>query len=140
MTDCTTALPLNFKSQKPIHADFSGGNLSSHGGLLLAAQADSLLELSASLAACADDTRDQTRIIHTFEELFRQRILQIVAGKEDLNDAAFMREDPVLKAACNREPLNENHHLGSAPTLCRLENSITSQMLSEWEASLSSSS
>ena len=50
---------LNFPllSPKPIHLDFSGGSLSSDGGLLLLAQLDRRLCLTQSAAACLYDPR-----------------------------------------------------------------------------------
>src|SRR5262249_50158499 len=54
-------------------------------------------------------------------EMLRQRIYGIALGYEDCNDAATLRRDPVLKASCNRDPL-EDHDLASQPTLSRLEN------------------
>ena len=129
MTECTTPAPLEFKSPKRVCADFSGGDLSSDGGLLLVRQADESLNLSALIASCIEDPRDQDLITHPLEELIRQRVLQIVAGYEDVNDANSLRTDPVLKTVCGRDP-GEDQALGSASTLSRLENWTTKKDVS----------
>jgi len=130
MTDCNTPLPLTFKSQKPIFADFSGGDLSSDGGLLLARQADEVLGLCERFSNCIDDPRLQEQVNHPQTELLRQRVLQIVAGYEDVNDANSLRKDPVLKSVCNRLPSDHNH-LGSSSTLCRFENRVSRAEISK---------
>ena len=54
-------------------------------------------------------------------ELLRQRIFQICAGYEDVNDSNILRFDPVLKTSCNQVD-NLYKDLGSQPTITRLEN------------------
>ena len=51
----TLALPL--PGRKPVLVDWDGGELSSHGGLLLVALADQSAQLAARLAAVATDPR-----------------------------------------------------------------------------------
>lgn len=130
MTDCNTPLPTTFKSQKPIFANFSGGDLSSDGGLLLARQADESLSLCEIISSCIDDPRLQSQVKHPQIELLRQRVLQIVAGYEDVSDANSLRKDPVFKTVCNRLP-GDDKHLGSSSTLCRLENRLSKGELSK---------
>jgi hypothetical protein len=47
----------------------------------------------------------------------RQRTYGIAQGYEDLNDHACLREDALLQSVLDRKS-----SLGSAPTLCRMEN------------------
>ena len=129
MTECNTKLPISFKTSKPLCAEFTGGDLSSDGGLLLLRGVEERLELCKGLSECIFDSRDPQKITHTIEELLRQRILQIGAGYEDCSDATMLRKDPLFKACCNKLALGDMH-LASQPTLSRLENSMTKKDIS----------
>lgn len=113
---------------KRVVATFDGEAQSSDAGLLLLAAADRRLGLTEALAACLADQRDQSRVEHTFLEMFRQRVFGIAAGYEDANDAARIGADPVLKEACGRRAL-EGAALASQPTLSRFERSIDPRAL-----------
>jgi hypothetical protein len=63
-------------------------------------------------------------VIHDQETLLRQRIFGIALGYEDLNDHTTLRADPVLQVVSERLA-DADQPLGSAPTLCRLENRVT---------------
>src|SRR4051812_49220887 len=82
--------------RKPAVAEFTGGSLSSDGGLLLLAQLDRRLGLTERMAACIRDERLAGRVTHSLLELLRQRLYQICAGYEDCNDADRLRRDPAL--------------------------------------------
>ena len=99
-------------------ADFSGGQLSSDGGVLLLRQLDSSLGLTRSVAACFHDRRDPVFIEHTLPQLLAQRILSMALGYEDLNDQDRLRHDPLLAAAAGKTDPEDT--LASAPTLNRL--------------------
>jgi len=129
----TSHLTLNFplltrSPQKPIVADFSGGTLSSDGGLLLLADLDRQRGLTAAMAACLEDRRDPAKVQQPLLDLFRQRVYQIAAGYEDANDAQTLRQDPLFKVAVGRAP-ETDPDLGSQPTLSRLENGVTRREL-----------
>jgi hypothetical protein len=62
---------------RKVVADFSGGYLSSDGGVLLLQQVDSGLGISRTLAARFKDDRDSSRLEHSVEELVRQRIFAL---------------------------------------------------------------
>jgi hypothetical protein len=113
-------------SRKPLQVDFTGGLLSSDGGLLLLAPLDQKLRLTERVAACLQDRRLQERIQHPLLDLLRQRIYQIAAGYEDANDATTLRADPALKVAVGRCP-TADADLASQPTLSRLEKVVTSR-------------
>jgi hypothetical protein len=109
-------------------ADFSGGALSSDGGVLLLRQVDRGLGLSRALAGCFEDRRDLRYADHTVEQLTRQRLYALALGYEDLNDHDRLRLDPLLAVACEKlDPLGQDrlHQKGialAAPsTLNRLE-------------------
>lgn len=128
-TDCRNQ-PLLFQDlgSRKVVADFSGGTLSSDGGVLLLRQVDQRLGLSRALAACFADRRDLRYADHRVEELVAQRLLGLALGYEDLNDHDRLRLDPLLAVACQkRDPLGQDrlHQKGvalAAPsTLNRLE-------------------
>ena len=124
MTECSTRLPISFNTGKPLCVEFSGGELSSDGGLLLLRGVEERLGLCKGLSGCIFDHRDPQRITHSVEDLLRQRILQIGAGYEDCNDARTLRKDPLFKTCCNKLATGDLD-LASQPTLSRLENGVT---------------
>lgn len=103
-----------------IEADFSGGELSSDGGLLLLRQVDRHLGLSAAAARAIPDPRDPERIRHGLRDLLAQRLYALCCGYEDLNDHKALREDVLMQTALGRDEA-----LASAPTFSRLENRAT---------------
>lgn len=130
-TDCKNQ-PLLFQDlgSRQVVADFSGGTLSSDGGVLLLREADQKLGLTRALAECFEDGRDPRFVDHAVEELVAQRVYGLALGYEDLNDHERLRLDPLLATACNKvDPLGEDrffaHHRGvalaGASTLNRLE-------------------
>jgi hypothetical protein len=106
--------------RRVIEADFSGGVLSSDGGLLLLRQVDRHLELSRAAAAAIPDPRDPERIRHGLRDLLAQRLYGLCCGYEDLNDHKTLRDDVLMQTAVGRDEA-----LASAPTFSRLENRAT---------------
>lgn len=103
-------------------ATFDGGRLTSDGGLVWLARADTHLGLSAAFAHQIRDWR-RGPVRHPLAVLVRQRILQIACGYEDQDDADTLRRDPLLKLVCGRLP-EQGADLASQPTLSRLENAV----------------
>ncbi len=97
MTDCSST-KLSFPSCKGrrVEAEFSGGDVSSDGGVLLLRQADRRLGLTAAVAGALDDGRRKASCDHTLLALLRQRVFGIALGYEDLNDHQTLRADPGL--------------------------------------------
>jgi hypothetical protein len=106
--------------RRVIEADFSGGDLSSDGGLLLLRQIDRHLGLSRAAAAAIPDPRDPERIRHALRDLLAQRLYGLCCGYEDLNDHKTLRDDVLMQTAVGRDEA-----LASAPTFSRLENRAT---------------
>jgi hypothetical protein len=111
-----------------VEGGFSGGALSSDGGVLLVRQIDHGLGVTRALARCFEDRRDERFVDHSVEELLRQRIYGMALGYEDLNDHARLRYDPLLAVACEKtDPLgrdrlhDQSAALAGAATLNRLE-------------------
>jgi len=128
MTQCIGQLSFGFLGHKQVVGEFSGGNLSSDGGMMLLAEVDRELGLTGSLAGVLSDGRDPDKVWHQVAEMLAQRVYQIACGYEDCNDADDLRRDPVLKTALGRLP-ETDRDLASQPTLSRFENSVTRTQL-----------
>jgi Transposase DDE domain group 1 len=124
MSDSHAVFGFPLLPRKPVDVDFTGGRLSSDGGLVLLAHLDRRLRLTQRVAACLHDPRLPERVQHPLLDLVRQRVYQIAAGYEDCNDATPLRRDPALKVAVGRCPLSDAD-LASQPTLSRLEGYVT---------------
>jgi hypothetical protein len=106
-TDCSHQ-PLLFQElgSRRVVAEFTAGDLSSDGGVLLLRQVDHSLGLSRALAGCFRDGRDARYVDHSVPQLLAQRLYGLALGYEDLNDHAFLRRDPLLATACDKlDPL-----------------------------------
>jgi len=123
MSNHTTKQGVLFKglTKKTLVAKFDQQHASSDGGAILLKACDEKLGLSAALAACLHDVRQQTKTLHSYKELFQQRMFGIACGYADCNDAARLADDPVFKLLAGRDPLT-GQALASQPTLSRFEN------------------
>jgi hypothetical protein len=110
-------------SKKAVIAKFDQDYSSSDGGAVLLKACDERLQLSATLTACLSDKRKQSNVTHSLRELFQQRMFGIACGYVDGNDAARLRNDPVMKMLAGRDPI-EGGSLASQPTLSRFENAV----------------
>ena len=120
MTKCTRAAvefpPLK---RRKVEAEFTGGDVTSDGGVLLLRSIDRQLGLTQAIDALIPDPRDPRYISHTQLSLLRQRIYGLCQGYEDLNDHNQLRIDPAIQTALDCDSV-----LGSPSTLCRLENRV----------------
>ena len=125
MTNCTPSTiqfsPLNHKK---IEANFTGGSITSDGGLLLLREVDKRISLTKRLSKLIADDRHESYVDHSTLHLLKQRVYAIAAGYEDVNDHEFLRQDTCFQTAVGREVV-----LASTPTLSRFENSIDKQSL-----------
>jgi Transposase DDE domain group 1 len=103
--------------RRQVSAAFTGGEVSSDGGILLLRQADRKRGLSQALAQVLPDPRDPERIVHPLSTFIRQRLYGLCLGYEDLNDHDHLRRDLAWQTAVERD-----EPLASGPTLCRWEN------------------
>jgi len=129
MTDCIKRLVFPFFKDAQLTTDFTGGSITSDGGLLLVREFDERIGLSEAFSELIHDPRDPRFILHEQLALIRQLLYQIIAGYEDANDATLLRKDPLFKAVAGRCP--EDLDLGSQPTFSRLENRIHRGTLEE---------
>lgn len=123
MTVCTqTLFEFPVANRRRVQASFTGGDVSSDGGLVLLRQADRRLQLTATLAKRLPDPRDPTKVTHPLVTLMRQRLYGLCQGYEDLNDHDRLRTDVALQTA-----VEQDDDLASASTLCRWENGADRQ-------------
>ena len=118
MTNCTSS-SLEFPAcrKRRVAADFSGGDITSNGGVLLLRQADRLSGLTASVARRLIDARQRGKVEHRFVAMLRQRVFGLALGYEDVNDHAALRHDLALQTAAERDCA-----LAIPSTLSRFEN------------------
>lgn len=117
MTECyQKTLDLGRVQRRRLEAEFSGGEISSNGGVALLRQVDQRLGLSAAMAHAMGDPRRQASCRHRLDTLLRQRVYAIALGYEDVNDHEQLRFDAALQSACG-----QIQSLGSASTVGRVE-------------------
>ena len=117
-TVCNPELfPFPAVKKRHVTASFTGGDVTSDGGLPLLRQMDRRLALTKTIAQALPDPRDPALIEHSQHALLRQRIYGLCHGYEDLNDHDTLRLDPAWQTA-----VEQIKPLASSPTLCRLEN------------------
>jgi len=127
MTNCKRE-SVYFPSQKgkKVEVNFSGGDVTSDGGVLLVREIDRKLGLTKKVSELIPDTRDQRYVDHSVEEMLAQRIYGIALGYEDVNDHITLRKDPGFQTAINCET-----DLASTSTLSRFENSVSRNTIVE---------
>ena len=104
-------------SRRKIEVSFSGGDITSNGGVQLLRMADERIGLIKAIVQTIDDDRRTNSCTHDLESLIRQRVYALALGYEDLNDHETLRSDLALQSALYRDEV-----LASSSTLCRLEN------------------
>lgn len=118
MTECTQeSFDFPACKRRRVEASFSGGDITSDGGVLLLRQADRRLGLSEAVARALGDSRRRASCTHRLVSLVRQRLYALALGYEDLNDHQHLRQDLALQTAVERDAT-----LAGASTLCRWEN------------------
>ncbi len=116
---------LNFgtiKGRKVI-ANFEGGRITSDAGIVLMAELDKKLKITARFAQCFRDYRSSSYIDYSVHELLAQRVYGIGLGYEDVNDHDQLRYDPALALALSKLNFIESAEavLAGKSTLNRLE-------------------
>ena len=91
----------SIKGRKVI-ADFSGGIITSDAGIILLAELDKKLRITAKFAQCFRDYRDSSYVDYSVHQLLAQRVYGIVLGYEDVNDHDKLRYDPALAIALGK--------------------------------------
>jgi len=120
MTECsqeTFSFTAHFSRR--VEAVFSGGRVSTDGGVLLLREVDRKIQLLGRLGACFSDGRAPLRVRHPLSEMLSQRIYGLALGYEDLNDHEQLRSDPLLAILSGKRDLEQP--LAGKSTLNRLE-------------------
>jgi hypothetical protein len=125
----TPPLPFTSSHRREIHADFSGGDITSDAGTRVLREADRNLGLVAALDRIIPDPRNPVLTTHPQATLLAQRIFGIAAGYEDLNDHQRLRDDPLWQTLTDHPGPDQHPQLASPPTLCRLENRVSRHTL-----------
>ena len=116
---------ITLESNKNIHLNFEGGNLSSDAGLLLIREFIHKLGVDR-LAKEIFHTTDPVRIRqHKDHENLLQMLFQIMAAYFQDDQADALRNDPSLTAAVGKETL------ASQPTLSRFHNRLDENTLAQ---------
>ena len=125
MPNCTqTSFSFPPLKRRKIQAEFSGGDITSDGGVLLLRQMDKQLGLLDAVDRALFDPRNSDQITHTQLSLLKQRVYGLCLGYEDLNDHTQLRNDTALQTAVDCEDV-----LASQSTLCRLDNRSSRQSM-----------
>ena len=83
--------PFPAVKKRHVTASFTGGDVTSDGGLPLLRQMDRRLALTKTIAQALPDPRDPALIEHSQHALLRQRIYGLCHGYEDLNEHDTLR-------------------------------------------------
>lgn len=102
---------------RKVTVNFGGKFITGNAGGVLLAAADKRLNLLSPMAQLFPDSRDQTKVQHTVETMFKQRVYGIALGYDDLND-----HDPLRRDVAFQTIVGQDSELASSPTLCRFEN------------------
>lgn len=105
------------KTSRKIEVSFSGGEVTSDGGVMLLREMDRNLGLTEDFAKHLNDPRLQVLVDHTSLSMLRQRVYGLCLGYEDLNDQQTLRKDTAIQTAVGQDTI-----LASPSTLCRFEN------------------
>lgn len=110
-------------SQRHIETDFSGGVITSNGGVTLLRRADERLDLTPRVAASFTDHRRPELVVHDVDTLVLQRLYGLALAYEDLNDHEDLRWDRALQAVAGRTTPRRGDcaPLAGKSTLNRLE-------------------
>ena len=94
------------QTRRKIEVNFSGGEVTSDGGVMLLREMDRKLGLTRDLAKHLNDPRNPFLIEHTSLEMLRQRVYGLCLGYEDLNDQQTLRDDTAIQTAVEKDASN----------------------------------
>ena len=102
-----------------LRLEFHGSKVTSDAGLLAYRELDEALGLFESVSKVLNDRRTGRNVQHRIENLLSQAVYSRLAGYEDVNDAARMSKDPVMRAITGKKNVRKN--AASANTMGRFE-------------------
>ena len=106
-----------YANNKEVLVDFKAENISSDAGILLLDKMERECGLIDYYSKSITENRNSSYIKHSIDKLLKQRVLLLMQGYEDANDADLLKNDPMIKESFQ-------NGLGSQPTVSRFENSI----------------
>lgn len=128
MQDTTQTVFFPSLYKLPVIAAFDQPNSSSDGGAIMLRAIDESLGLTEAMARVFLDPRQATKVVHSMQDMLRQRVNLIACGYADCNDADRLADDPIQKLCLGRDPI-DGPSLASQPTLSRFENLATKRDL-----------
>lgn len=120
---------------KPLAMEFTGERQTSDAGALLFGALDRRLGFTERIAAVLPDDRCAGKVEHSILDILRQRIYGLLAGYEDANDAARLRDDPAFRILLGRS-FDPEEALASQPTISRFENAVPLHHSFRWGEAL----
>ena len=108
---------LFYMQNKEVLVDFEAENISSDGGLLLLEKMEREHGLINYYSKFIAENRNSSYVKHSTSKLLKQRVILLMQGYEDANDADLLKNDPIVKESFQ-------NGLGSQPTISRFENII----------------
>lgn len=111
--------------------EFSAEGLSSNAGLVLFAGLDRALGLTRRVAGALKDDRCPGKVRHSQLGILRHRVMGLLAGYEDGNDASRLRREPVFRVVEDKS-FEAKGAPPSQPMVSRFENALTAKDLVRW--------
>lgn len=105
---------------REVVGEFSGGTMTSDGGVLLLRETDQKLNLLPRFGQCFLDGRNPELIEHSVEQMLAQRVYGLALGYEDLSDHEQLRYDPLLGVLAGKAEVGQKALAGKS-TLNRME-------------------
>ena len=108
---------------KPMEVHFDAPETTSDGGAVLVKAVDDRLGLTENMISHLVDARQPGKVMHSFTDMFCQRVFGLTCGYADVNDVARIGRDPLHKSLLGRNAVTDAD-LASQPTLSRFENTL----------------
>ena len=113
---------LFYKQNQAYLLDFSAEEISSDSSMFLSEKIERKHHIIRDISECILDKREQFLIKHSYEDILKQRVFLMMQGYEDANDAAYLKNDPVLKTILGGD-------IASQPTISRFENNMDKHVI-----------
>ncbi|MFC1544945.1 IS1380 family transposase [Gemmatimonadota bacterium] len=105
-----------------LRLEFHGSKVTTDAGLLAYRDLDEALGLFEAASQVLLDRRTGRNVQHGIGNLLRQSVYSRLAGYEDVNDAARMSKDPVMRAITEKKSAKKN--AASTNTMGRFETEV----------------
>jgi len=106
---------LFYRENKAVLLDFEAAHISSDGGILLLDKVEREHGLIKYFSKHIVDDRNKSYTQHSADKMLKQRVLLLMQGYEDANDADLLKNDPIIKDTFE-------NGIASQPTISRFEN------------------